>query len=33
MPLTIPFGFKRFSNVSKDLYASDHCPVMIRIPL
>jgi hypothetical protein len=32
-PLTIPFGFKRFSNVSKDLYASDHCPVMIRIPL
>jgi hypothetical protein len=31
--LTIPFGFERFSNVSKDLYASDHCPVMIRIPL
>ncbi len=32
-PLPVDFRFPRFSGVTKDLFASDHCPLTLRIPI
>jgi len=32
-PVSIPFQFARFDKVNTKLYASDHCPVFLEIPV
>jgi endonuclease/exonuclease/phosphatase family metal-dependent hydrolase len=32
-PLSVDFRFPRMSGVTKDMYASDHCPLTLRIPV